>query len=386
LNPPKHWRKVVRIKAHLADKTIPRMNEDKPIPSPNLFMDGTKLDRHLQEVVNWRNNQWFPPIHLEISLTNVCNQKCSFCYSIWTHGKTLMPEKMGIDLITDAKTIGVKSVLIAGEGEPTLNKAYVSMIERAGEVGLDIALNSNAVMMDPSDIQRILPHLSWVRFSVQGSTPELYGERHGCPPSFFDRALRNITLACETKRRLNLKVSIGMQQVLLAENARDSYNIALMARSAGCDYYVIKPCHPHELNTAYAPGHRLYEQHRDILEEAQKLSNGTFKAIVRWNFLKEAEEPRTYRKCLALPFIAQIAADGRVVTCYPWMNDERHQYGSLKDASLGEILRSQRFMEVASWVRDHRDVSTCMPTCRQHNANKYLWWLTEQVPDHLNFI
>ena len=30
--------------------------------------------------------------------------------------------------------------------------------------------------------------------------------------------------------------------------------------------------------------------------------------------LQEAEIPRTYNHCLALPFIVQITADGRVVT------------------------------------------------------------------------
>ena len=32
-----------------------------------LFMDGTKLNRHLEEVVKWQNKEWFAPIHMEIS-------------------------------------------------------------------------------------------------------------------------------------------------------------------------------------------------------------------------------------------------------------------------------------------------------------------------------
>ena len=142
---------------------------DKP-----LFMDGTKLERHIEEVVKWKQGQWFAPIHMEISLTNVCNQHCKFCYIDWSHGKQRMPEEMLTSLIRDAKRLGMKSALIAGEGEPTLNKAWVKGIEAAGEAGLDMALNSNMVMVSEEDLQRALPHLSWLRCSVQAGNADLY--------------------------------------------------------------------------------------------------------------------------------------------------------------------------------------------------------------------
>ena len=47
-----------------------------------------------------------------------------------------------------------------------------------GEVGLDCALNTNAIKMNEADIRKILPHLQWVRFSFQDSNPELYSKIH----------------------------------------------------------------------------------------------------------------------------------------------------------------------------------------------------------------
>ena len=133
----------------------------------NLFMDGTKLFRHIDELAAWKRGDWFAPLHMEISLTNVCNQHCTFCYIDWSHGKIQMNSSTVCQLVRDAKKIGIKSALIAGEGEPTVNKAYLDAIDTAGEVGLDIALNTNLVHVTPDEIQRFLPKLSWMRVSFQ---------------------------------------------------------------------------------------------------------------------------------------------------------------------------------------------------------------------------
>lgn len=350
-----------------------------------LFMDGTKLDRHLDEVVKWQKGEWFAPLHMEISLTNVCNQKCKFCYTIWTHGKDMMSEQMACDLIRSGKRAGMKSALIAGEGEPTANPAYVTAIETAGEVGLDMALNTNAINIKEADLYRILPHLSWVRFSFQGSTPELYSSIHQVPVQQYHKAVANIRRAAEIKKELGLSVTLGMQQVLIVDNGHDVYNTAVLAKSLGVDYYVIKPCHPHE-NSGFSTVADLVNTHRETLQKATTLSDGKFSAIVRWNFLAEAEAPRSYNRCLGLPFIIQITSNGGVMTCYPRSDQPGHQYGSLQESSLEEILRSDKFRETYKWVEHNVNVHKCMPTCRQHNVNKYLWWLSEEQPTHFNFI
>jgi len=358
---------------------------EEKVSRPPLYMDGTKLNRHLDEVVRWQRNEWFAPIHMEISPSKVCNQHCSFCYIEWSHGKINMPRSMLLDLIRDGARIGIKSALLAGEGEPTLNPAYVEAIEVAGEVGLDMALNTNAVTMTEEEMQRFLPHLSWMRCSVQAAHETLYAKIHESPERHFGMAIDNIATACRIKREQGLELAVGVQQVLLKENGSEIPKLAELARSIGADYYVIKPCHPHDYNS-YEKQENLVETFRGELEAAEALSTDGFKAVVRWNFLNEAEVPRNYSKCLGIPFIIQITAEGRVVTCYPWADKKEHEYGTLAGNTIEEILKSPQFGQTCRWVEDEVDVSACMPTCRQHNANKYLWWLKEEQPDHLNFI
>ncbi|PIR20617.1 MAG: hypothetical protein COV45_05305 [Deltaproteobacteria bacterium CG11_big_fil_rev_8_21_14_0_20_47_16] len=350
-----------------------------------LYMDGTKLDRHVEEVAKWKAGEWFAPIHMEISPSKICNQDCSFCYIDWSHGSINMPEKMLIDLIRDGKRIGMKSALIAGEGEPTVNKAYIKAIEVAGEVGLDVALNSNATLFDEEALERILPHLSWMRISVQSADPNLYAKIHNSTPAHFERMVNNVRLAAQIKRKKGYKCTIGMQQVLLKENGHDVANLATLAKEVGADYYVLKPCHVHELNKHdYQTEDDLVEKHMDVLKQAEKLNDDKFKAVVRWNFL--SEKKRTYNRCLALPFIIQIGANGDVYTCYPWANKKEHCYGSLRTAGIEEIVKSENFKKTCGWVENNVNVHNCMLPCRQHNANNYLWWLTEEEPRHNNFI
>ena len=349
----------------------------------NLYLDGTKLNRHLKEVVQWQEKKDFAPIHLEISVSNFCNQKCIFCYIDWQHGQVNMSEEMLVSLLIDAKKAGVKSVLLAGEGEPTLNKAYIAGIKKAGEVGLDIALNSNMVAVSQEELYEILPHLSWLRCSVQAGDAKTYSQMHNTKEKDFERAISNIQQAVDIKKELNLDLKIGIQQVLMQENIHSAYTLARLAQEVGVDYYVIKPCHPHEL-TKYKVGEDLVHRYTQILRQIEELSTPKFNAIIRWEFLNIKQ--RVYKKCLALPFIWQINATGDIYTCYPKANDKRHLYGSLKEQTFSEILASKRYKEVVSWVENNVDVTKCMLPCRHHNANDYLWWLTEEEPLHINFI
>ncbi len=353
----------------------------------NLFMDGTKLFRHVEELAAWKRGDWFAPLHMEISLTNVCNQHCTFCYIDWSHGKIQMNSSTVCQLVRDAKKIGIKSALIAGEGEPTVNKAYLDAIDTAGEVGLDIALNTNLVHVTSEEIQRFLPKLSWMRVSFQSPNKSSYAAIHRCPEFHFDKAVNNIKEAVRRKKQDNLEVKIGIQQVLIDENGGTVFDLASLAKELGVDYWVVKPCHPHDLNkSGFKTIGDLVEKFKDQLIRAEKLTDSNFRAEVRWNFLKEAEQPRSYKQCLGVPFIIQITSDGGVYTCYPLSNKEEHCYGNLNEQGIEKILKSQKFIDTVNYVENKVDVSKCMPTCRQHNVNKYLWELREETPLHVNFI
>ena len=65
---------------------------------------------------------------------------------------------------------GVKSVMFAGDGEPLMHRNICEFVSYAKHQGLDVAIATNGVLFDREKLEKILPSLSWVRFSVDAGT------------------------------------------------------------------------------------------------------------------------------------------------------------------------------------------------------------------------
>lgn len=365
----------------------------------NLFLDGHKLLYHLETVQRWLKGGDIAPIHAEISPTSLCNQRCRFCYRDFDgHKYSMIGRDAFLALMKSLAKAGVKSCLLAGDGEPLVNKATPEAIVTGKKAGVDMALNSNGVLLTPVIAEKILPYLTWLRFSVMSTDPGHYAFIHGVPAGNLTKALDNIRECVRIKRRKKLGVTIGIQQVLLNENAMDVYREAKTAKEIGVDYYVLKPFSKHPLND-YDSATDLHIRYRKELEKAQSLSDKPqgsgvasgrrsrprFSSIIRWNTFSD-EGAREYDTCLGIPFIAQIGADGGFYTCCPFFGDKRFLFGNINEEPFEKILRGKKRREVMKRVLTEVNVhKDCMAYCRHHQVNKFLWQLTHE-PKHVNFI
>lgn len=350
-----------------------------------LFLDGHKLLYHLDAVERWLKGQDIVPIHAEASPTSACNQRCGFCYRDFDgHKADFLSRKVFLGLMRSLAKVGVKSVLLAGDGEPLLNEVTTEAIILGKNLGLDMALNTNAVLLKEGIARRILPKLTWLRFSMMSSNPKNYSRIHGVPPGELDEAVGNIKKCAEIKKEKKLAVTLGIQQVLLKENAADVYAEAKLSKQIGMDYYVLKPFSKHPANI-YDSREDLHIKYKDELEKAEGLSSAKFKVIIRWNTFSD-KGVRDYERCLGIPFIVQIGADAGVYSCCPFFGDKRFLFGNLNQRSLEEILRSKKRKQVIKYIADKIDVRRgCMTYCRHHQINKFLWNLVNP-PRHVNFI
>lgn len=349
-----------------------------------LFLDGSKLIHHLPVVEKWAKGERFFPIHAEISPTSGCNQRCNLCYVDYLgHKAGFLDESIMNSLADEFGKLGVKSVLLAGEGEPTANKGIVSMIQRAHRNGVDMAINTNAVLMTKEMSEAIMPGLTWSRFTFQASNPTLYHAIHKGHKSDFDRATTNVQEAVKVKRDNKLKVTLGTQQILINENYRNVYETAKLSKELGVDYYVVKRFSKHPNNTYDVP-EDMYKHSEDELRKAETLSDDKFKVIVRWNnFTQDCN--RIYKKCLGTPFITQILADGKIYPCSQFFKDPAFCYGDLHHQSFEEIFLSDRIQEITKKIEHEINVKNCISYCRHHSTNQFLWKIHDK-PAHANFI
>ena len=87
--------------------------------------------------------------------------------------------------------------------------------------------------------------MSWVRFTVAAGTPSRYAEimyKDSSHTEVFDKAIANIKYAVDLKKRLGLKVTLGIQMVLMPEFKDEIIPFAQLGVDLGVDYAAIKHC------------------------------------------------------------------------------------------------------------------------------------------------
>ena len=349
-----------------------------------LFIDGSKLLYHLDRVRDWKAGENIFPIHVEISPTSACNHRCTLCCVDYKgHKPMYLSREVLLNLIDDFSEKGVKSFLLAGEGEPLLNRHVAEFVRRAKEKGIDGALTSNGVLMTAELSEKLLPHLSWARFSIESPYPEKYAKIHGTNEKDFHAVVKNIKDAVRIKAAQNLDVTIGIQQILINENYMDVYANTELARDLGVDYYTVKRFSKHPMNTYDVP-EGLFQKCIEEFQKAESLADDNFNVLIRRNQF-EGQRNITYDRCIGLPFITQILANGGVYPCCLFFDDDSKRIGNLYEQSFAQIWQSERKQEVMNFIENNVDVRKCMTYCRHHSTNIFLWQFME-LPAHINFI
>ena len=212
-----------------------------------------------------------------MALSRACGAMCSFCYAMIQEPqeRASIKTKDALNLLDDFAEIGIKSVSLVSDGESTLSKAYVPFIQHASKLGIDVANATNGWEFEKEKIDQVLPHMTWIRFTVGAGTAEGYakimykGEKH---TEVFERAMKNIRYAVELKQKLNLDVSLGIQMVLTPDFKEEILPFAKLALDLGVDYGVIKHCSDDEMGTL-GIDYSKYEEMYPLISKAESMSN-----------------------------------------------------------------------------------------------------------------
>jgi cyclic pyranopterin phosphate synthase len=343
------------------------LNKEKQ--KPLLSLDGTKLLHHPERLSKWINQESIIPIYIAFSPSSLCNHKCSFCvYHYKKFEPIFFPFKRYTELVNEWSVLGVKSLFLAGDGEPLLHKNISEMIEHTKKSGIDVAMNTNGVLIDEKRASVIVENLSWIRVSLNAGTPETYAKIHQTQKSDFDLVLKNLSLLVQEKKRLNSDITIGVQTVLLDENAEEIERMALLLKDIGVNYYSVKPFLKHP-DTKWTTELENKNKTIERLLELNHLSNSDFTFNIREaNFSENFE--RNYKKCLSSEFMIEVDARGDIYSCGPYIGKEEHRFGNLLDYSFETIWNSKECRERISYVCNKVDVTKCMPFCRPNAINE----------------
>jgi len=257
------------------------------------------------------------------------------------------------------------------------------MIISAKKNGLDVAMNTNGILLNEKRSLEIVENLSWIRISLNAGTAKSYAKIHQTQESDFQKVLDNIKQLVELKESRKSNITIGIQTVLLNENAAEIAQLASTLKQIGVDYYSIKPFLKHP-ETSWTTELDNKKEIIDSLVPLEDLSDDKFSFRMRQaNFTEQTE--RGYKKCLSSEFMIEVDARGDIYSCGPYIGKAEHRFGNILNYSFKDVWHSDECRERVAYIQNHVDVSKCMPNCRPNAVNEELWKL-KNPPQHINFI
>jgi len=320
-----------------------------------LILDSHKLSWHYDRVAAWEAGERIAPVSVDMSPTRACSAMCSFCYAMMqeSQARSSIKESHALNLLDDFAEMGVRSVSLVSDGESTISKAYVPFIQHAAKLGINIGNATNAWEWEPEKIEAVLPHMTWLRFTVAAGRPESYAKIMYKGPEHtqvFDRAMSHIRYAVELKRKKNLPVTLGIQMVLMPELKDEILPFAQLGLDLGVDYAVIKHCSDDEQGTL-GIDYSQYEALHPLLEQAEAMSNDQTKVIVKWSKIRDGDTP-TYQRFYGPQFLLQISGSGLVAPSGMFFNARysKLHIGNFTEDRMKDILKSDHYWRVMDYL------------------------------------
>ena len=352
-------------------------------------IDGHKLLWHLDRVSAWQKDRCIAPIYIEISPVSFCNHNCVFCgidfARIHQHS---LPTALLKNRLSEMASLGVKSIMLAGEGEPFLHKDLPEIVQHARQTGLDVSITTNGAAKDRQYMASVLPSLTWIRFSVDAGSADVYAAIHNVSTAMFSKTVKTITEAVELKKELNLATTIGVQFLIMEENLADIEAAIQIFSQAGVDYLSFKSfsLHPKMIQKRSV----LYSD--ETIETLHALVD-LYQPKTAMQIIFREDSLRTYIKnqtafehCYAQPFWGYLASDGQFYSCSVFLNEEKFQVGNVLSEPMESIFFGEKRKKALEFAEKQLCiVEDCRINCRMARINEFLSAL-QSPPEHINFI
>ena len=366
-----------------------------------LILDGTKISWHLDRVEKWKRGERIAPITIDMSLTRACNYSCGFCYAMFQENdRKVINKKVIFEFLEDCAELGVKGISFVSDGESTISPVFTDACRYGHELGISMAVGTNAFVLTKNRLEEVMPYLTYLRVNFSAGQKERYSEIMGVKASSFERVCQNIKDMVEIKKKNDLKVTIGMQMVLMPQDADQILPYAQLGKDLRPDYAIIKHCSDNE-DGGLGIDYDAYEKLYPLLKEAEKLSDDEYKCVIKWSKIEDkGNNNRSYQRCYGAPFMLQMSGSGLLAPCGALFNEKYKKFhiGNICDTRFKDIWSSDRYWEVMNYLSSPKfnAQKMCASLCLQHNVNETLDNYVKgkgkidkpssKAPEHINFI
>lgn len=280
------------------------------------FEPKTKLVIHKQFHDYLQGNNFYP-INVEISISGICNAKCSWCFYKNDHSKKLINKEVLLKTINDLECKDVKAITWTGGGEPTCHPYFDVFINNTN---IKQGLFTNAL----GTIKYNPNKLEWIRVSKT--------ER--------DWNVENLKKLRECK-------TLGMC-INYIGNDNEIYDALKIAEELKINYVQVRPA----LNVGNNP---------TII----KLPNIQHPLLFLTNYkFEESSKTKNYTKCFGYHFVPFIWENGDVDVCAYQCGKKNYNLGNIYNESIIDILNRRPKNVLVD--------SNCQICCKNHEINKFI--------------
>lgn len=341
---------------------------------------------HLERIATLRKGRDIVPTHVQLVLSDLCNQDCHFCAYRMEGGfssanfadeqgnrnpKRFIPTPKAIEILDDCAALGVGAIEFTGGGEPTVHPDCLHLIAHAQALGLQTGLVTNGVRLKPHPA---LEKLTWLRISLDAGTAQTYQRirRSAAWPQVMD----NLQYAGRIGSAAGGPL-VGVGFVVTRENYRELGRAAVLAKAAGAAYLRVSAMFGEQGAAYYADVLEAIDGERRLA--AKYVADERFKVVDFFdNRVHDLEQAAPdYAFCGTQQFVLYIGGDQKVYTC---CTNAYTPHGEIGD------LRQQRF---ADWLPSHRrfdfDARQCHH-CQFNDKNRVINFMLERAPAHVDFV
>ena len=310
-----------------------------------------------------------------MALTRKCNASCSFCYAMLQNSEEHeITQDVMAGFLEDSAEMGVRGISLVSDGESTLSPAFAFSLRRGAELGMSMANGTNAILLTPDKAEAVLPYLTYLRVNCSAGEPKRYSEIMGMPERMFRRMVDNVSHMVLFKREARLPVTLGLQMVLMPQDADQILPFARLGLDLGVDYAIIKHCSDDE-DGSLGVDYGKYAALTPLLRQAEALSTPQTQIVIKWNKIGIGNN-RSYSRCFGPPFLIQISGSGLVAPCGMLFNAKYSKFhiGNIVTQRWRDIWHSDRYWEVMNYLASVRfDAQRmCGALCLQDMVNRAL--------------
>lgn len=164
-----------------------------------------------------------------------CNLNCKHCYVKSRNITNEISRERGIKIIEEAKEAGIKTIDLVG-GEPLLFPYIKEYIQKSKELGMNISITSNLLLLNEEFIKIFKENDVYVYVSLDGSSEGIHEMMRG--KNTFNKTIQNLGLLAKNDIPFSLIFSIS------SINYQDTKNMVKKAKELGAKELNVIPIIP----------------------------------------------------------------------------------------------------------------------------------------------